>query len=206
METKDSESVSPSGESDRELIRRAQGGDQQAFADLYGRYRRKVLNYLYRFTGNRSVSEDLTQETFLKISRNLDRYQPTGSVAGWIYKIAGNLALNALRDRPASREISLDEPLELEEGTVSRMETLAGSDPRPDEEAVRAEQERVVQQALMKISPPYRKALILCDIEGYPYRIAAQILDCSINTIASRVARGRIQLADLLGYLRGEKP
>ena len=190
-------------EADHALIRRAQKGDQQAMSLLYGRYRGKVLNYVYRFTGNRATAEELTQETFLRVVHNLPRYRPTGSVAGWIYRIAKNLSLNTLRDSKEDLEISLDEPLVLgDEESVNRAEAIANPGPRPDQEAVRSEQERAIQRSLLKISPRYREAVILCDVEGYPYREVAQILNCSINTVASRLARGRAQLARLLGYLK----
>ena len=191
-----------SPESDRELILRAQGGDEEAVTVLYVKYRCKILNYLYRFSGNRSTAEELTQETFLRMVQHLQSYRPTGSVAGWIYRIARNLVLNTLRDRPKSREFSLDEPLTLEEDAVDRGEAIPGVGPRPDEEAVRSEREAQIQCSLLKISPRYREVVILCDIEGYAYREVAQLLHCSINTVASRLARGRAQLATLLGYLK----
>ena len=189
---------------DQELVRKAQKGDRAALGVLYSRYRRKILNYLYRFTGNRATAEELTQETFLKVVRYIHRYRPTGSVAGWIYKIARNLAMNALRDRPKITEVPLDEPVPTQEGEVSRAEVIPGNTPQPDEEVQRAETERRIQQSLLKISPVYREVVILCDIEGYPYKEASDILRCSINTIASRLARGRSQLGSLLGYLRKE--
>ena len=196
----------PGGEvSDQQLVRWAQKGDQRAFTELYARYRRKIFSYLYRFTGNRAAAEDLTQETFLRVVRSLHRYRPTGSVGGWIYRIAGNLALNALRDRPKIEEISLDEPLELDEDSVDRLSAIPSADPQPDEQAASREKEMVIQQALKKIPPVYREVVILCDIEGYAYQEAADLLDCSINTVASRLSRGRSQLAGLLGYLRKEE-
>lgn len=189
-------------DSDRDLMRQAQHGDREAMETLYARYRRKVLNYLYRFTGNRATAEDLTQEAFLRVVTHVHQYRPTGSVAGWIYRIAGNLARNALRDRPLRREISLDEPLTLEEDSVQRLEVIPGSDPKPDEEASRSEEESAIQEALTKVATHYREVLILCDMQGYSYQEAADILKCPINTVASRLARGRAELAQLLGYLK----
>ncbi|MBI3317593.1 MAG: sigma-70 family RNA polymerase sigma factor [Candidatus Omnitrophica bacterium] len=191
-------------ESDHELIRRAQKGRAEAMSALYKRYQRKVYKYLYHFTGNRSTAEELTQETFVRVIEHLPGYRPTGSVGGWIYRIAGNLGLNALRDRPSVREISLDEPVELAEGSVDRKDALAGWGPRPDEEAASRERKGLVRRSLLKVSPPYRSVLILCDIEGYPYQEAAEMLGLPINTVASRLSRGREQLAKLLGFLKKE--
>ena len=193
-------------DSDQGLIARAQGGDALAITALYGRYRVRVLNYLYRFTGDRMAAEDLVQETFLRVVRHLPSYRPTGSAAGWIYRIAKNLALNHVRNRKGHAELSLDEPLVYgEEEEMDRSEAIPGPGAAPDEQADQAEQGEAIQGALLKISAPYREVLILCDIEGHPYREAAEILRCSINTIASRLARGRVQMARLLGYLKKEE-
>ena len=191
--------------SDQELIARAQKADPRAMTALYLRYRVRILNYLVRFTGNRMVAEDLVQETFLRVVRHLPSYRPTGSAAGWIYRIAKNLALNHLRDRRSDPELSLDEPVLYGDGEeMNRSEAIPGPDPGPGEKASRGEIADTIQQALLQIAAPYREALILCDVQGYPYREAAEILRCSINTIASRLARGRAQLARLLGYLKEE--
>ena len=189
-------------ETDQALIAKAQRGSQEAMTTLYIRYRRKVLNYLYRFIGNRSTAEELTQETFVRVVQNIHRYRPTGSAAGWIYRIAGNLAMNAMRDHPTTRELSLDEPVTLEEDTVERSEAIPGFGPKPDEEAVRMEREEAVQRCLMKLSSMHREVVILCDIQGCSYREAADLLKCPINTVASRLARARAELAELLGYLK----
>jgi RNA polymerase sigma-70 factor, ECF subfamily len=190
---------------DHLLMKRAQQGDHQALTELYSKYRVRILNHLYRYTGNRSAAEDLTQETFVRVVQNLHRYKPTGSVAGWIYRIAGNLALNRIRDRKAARHLSLDEPLQMEEGTLDRGEAIPNEQPGPDESAHKIEIEERIQKALTRVTPCYREAVILCDIQGCAYREAAEMLGCSINTIASRLSRGRAQLAQELGYLREER-
>lgn len=190
------------GDSDQELVRQAQAGDPQAMTALYGRYRVKLLNYLYRFTGERTAAEDLAQETFLRVVRHLPSYRPTGSVGGWIYRIAKNLALNQVRDRKARPEFSLDEPVVYGEEEMNRAEAIPGPQESPAGEASREEEGAAIQQALLQVAAPYRETLILCDIQGHPYKEAAEMLRCSINTVASRLARGRAQLAQLLGYLK----
>ncbi|MCM8794789.1 MAG: sigma-70 family RNA polymerase sigma factor [Candidatus Omnitrophica bacterium] len=191
---------------DHELIRRAQQGDQQAMSLLYSRYHRRILNYLYRFTGDLTAAEDLTQETFIRVVQHAPRYRPIGSVAGWIYRIAGNLARRYMtKKRHSLNDVSLDDSLELEENTVDRAETIPGKGPQPDDEASKAEREALVQLSMLKVSPRYRQVLIMCDIEGLAYRDVAEILKCSVNTVASRLARGRAQLAKVLGYLKKEK-
>ena len=196
-------------ESDAQLMRMAQQGDSQAITALYMRYRRKVLNYLYRLIGNRHVAEEMTQETFLRVVKHLPSYRPTGSVGGWIFRIAKNLALNSFRDKKGIQEVSLEESLpsqDSDEGQDGprRAEVIADCKDSPQETAGHREVEREVQGALLKVAPPFREVLILCDIQGYAYREAAEILQCSINTVASRLARGRAKLAELLGYLKEE--
>ena len=193
------------GPSDHELVRLAQTGNQQAVTDLYVRFKSRVFNYLYRFTGNRAATEDLTQETFIRVYRALPRYRPTGSVAGWIYRIAGNLALNGIRHSKTLKEVSLQDEFETDEGeTYERGSTLASEDLGPEELAEASETGLAIQRALTKVSPVYRQVVILCDIEDHAYKEAAQILRISINTVASRLARGRTQMAKELGYLKKE--
>lgn len=193
-------------EADWALVRRAQSGDSGAVTELYMRHRQKVFSYLYRFTGNRTSAEDLTQETFVRVVRHLPRYRPTGSFAGWVCRIAGNLALKEFRAHPAGREVSLDEPVALCDGeSVDRSEAIPSGNPGPQQELARVETESAVQSALMKIAPVYRETVILCDIEGFGYREAAEMCRVSINTVASRLARGRAQLAKALGYLKRER-
>lgn len=190
---------------DQALVARAQAGNQQALATLYVRYRRKILNYAYRFVGDREMAEELTQETFVKVVEHLPRYRPTGSVAGWIYRIAHTTALHTLRDRRTHRAVSLDEPVALEDGAaVDRAEAIPNQGPKPDEEAAAKERERAVQRQLERLPTPYLQAVILCDLEGYSYRQASEMLRCPINTVASRVARGRALLATRLGFLHEE--
>lgn len=188
---------------DEELVRLAQKGDARAVSALYLRHRRKLLNYLYRLTGDRALAEDLTQETFLRVVRHIGGYRPTGSVAGWIFRIAKNLALNSFRDRKGVQETSIDEPLKEEENEGARRESvIPHGGPGPDREAQRKETEQRIQQALLKLPPAFREVLVLCDIQGYAYKDAAEISNCSINTIASRLARARMKMADLLGVLK----
>jgi len=192
---------------DEQLIQLAQKGDPQAVSALYLRYRAKLVNYLYRLTGDRALAEDLTQETFLRVVRHLPSYRPIGSVAGWIFRIAKNLALNSFRDRKAAKEVSLEEPgldRSEEEESGSREQTIPHPGPGPDREAARRETERKIQQALLKLPPVFREALVLCDIQGYAYKEAAERANCSINTIASRLARARMKMAGLLEFLRRE--
>lgn len=189
-------------EPDQKLVRMAQSGDAAAVSELYARYQRRVLNYLYRFTGSRETAEDLTQETFIRVVRNLGRYRPTGSVAAWIFRIAKNLALNGIRDRKGKEELLLDAPKEREGGDeMTLMEIIADTRPSPAQEAGRSEVEEAVQKALLELPPVFREAVLLCDLQGCAYKEAAKILGCPIDTAASRLARGRARLAQLLGYL-----
>lgn len=194
-------------EPDQRLVRRAQRGDTMAVSELYARYQRRILNYLYRLTGSREAAEDLTQETFIRVVRHLGGYRPTGSVAGWIYRIARNLALNGIRDRKGKEALSLDEPRENAEGEeMTPMEIVADSRPSPAQEAGRMEIEEAVQRALLQIPPVFREVVVLCDVQGCAYKEAAEILGCPIDTVASRLARGRAKLAELLEYFKEGAP
>ena len=194
-------------EPDQKLVQMAQRGDAMAVSELYARYQRRVLNYLYRFTGSREAAEDLTQETFIRVVRNLGRYRPTGSVAGWIFRIAKNLALNGIRDRKGKEELLLDELKDNEEGDeMTPMEIVADTRPSPAQQAGRLVMEEAVQKALLELPPIFHEVVLLCDVQGCAYKEAAEILGCPIDTVASRLARGRAKLTELLGYLKEGAP
>jgi RNA polymerase sigma-70 factor (ECF subfamily) len=195
---------------DVELLRRAQEGDTQALTELYLRYHAKVLNFIYRLVGDRSLAEDLTQETFVQVIRHLSAWRPVGSVSGWIHRIARNLVFNRFREERLAREISIDQPIRSESSEDPQVhellieDCLADPHAGPDKEAAEVEIVEKIQAALAKVALPYREALVLCDIQGYSYKEAAQIMGCPIDTVASRLARGRAKLAKLLGYLKKE--
>lgn len=193
---------------DENLIIRAKEGDREAFDELYHAYKRPILNYLYRFIGNRHCAEELTQETFIRAYVNLHRYEPRAKFSSWLYRIAGNLARNFLRHasydkraRPVKADPYVDTARE-----ASPVEKIGDRAKKPDEHAQAKEIEVLIQQAIDQLPVHLKEAVILCDIEELSYEAAAKIMKCRPMTVGSRIWRGRKKLAELLHYIKnGEK-
>lgn len=189
---------------DADRVIRAKEGDREAFEELYSRYKRPILNYLYRFIGNRHHAEELAQETFVKAYMSLHRYQPRAKFSSWLYRIAGNLARNFLRHASYDKRA---EPVRRDaysggSGEISPFDSISSSAKGPAEHAQSKEAELLIQQAIDKLPPHLKEAVVLCDIEGFSYEEAAKVMGCRSMTVGSRLWRGRKRLADLLEYIR----
>jgi len=193
---------------DENIVIRAKEGDREAFDELYNAYKRPILNYLYRFIGNRHCAEELTQETFIRAYTNLHRYEPRAKFSSWLYRIAGNLARNFLRHASYDkrvRPVKVD-PYSDASGDVLSTENIACPAKKPDEHVYKKEIEAIIQQAIDYLPVHLKEAVILCDIKELSYDDAAKIMKCRPMTVGSRLWRGRKKLAELLDYMKnGEK-
>jgi RNA polymerase sigma-70 factor (ECF subfamily) len=164
------------------------------------RHTRRIYNLCYRFTGNSTEAEDLTQDVFLRIYRTLPSYRAVhGGFATWMTSVTRNLLIDhyrrTRRDRMTS---SLDDELQhLEDKFVSA--------DRPDHRAQVGELSAQVQKALQKISPDLREAVILRDLQGLEYNEIQHVLQVPEGTVKSRINRGRIELARALEQM-GVRP
>jgi RNA polymerase sigma factor (sigma-70 family) len=155
----------------------------------------RVYRLAYRLTGNRADAEDLTQETFVRVFRSLDRYQP-GTFEGWLHRITTNLFLDGARRRTRLRFDALGESAE----------RLPASDRTSPERGFEHENLDVdIQEALNALKPQYRAAVVLCDIEGLSYEEIGTTLGISTGTVRSRIHRGRAQLREALAH-RAPRP
>jgi RNA polymerase sigma-70 factor (ECF subfamily) len=177
--------------SDEELLVLAKNNDRQAFDELHIRYRRRIMNFVYRMIGDKETAEDITQETFIRVYTHLESYQ-TGNFSGWIYTIARNLSRNELKKRRRAREISLEASVSgREDDDFSWTDVLSKKGEIQEVEARQKEFEDRVQKAINKLPLKYREVLILCGIQGYSYKEAAKILNCSVRNIGVRMHRAR---------------
>ena len=191
------------------LVRQCMAGDQQAWQHLVVSQHRRIYAICYRFTGSPSDAEDLTQEVFLKLYRNLasfDAYK--GSFQTWITTLARNLLVDHFRRTRLERATdSLDASISSEDGG-SDGPTLADrlADPRPSQEAHASGLELKVriQQALAQLSPELREAVVFRDLEDMDYNEIAQVLRIPEGTVKSRISRGRGELARLLQRIEGQ--
>jgi RNA polymerase sigma-70 factor, ECF subfamily len=156
----------------------------------------RVYRLAYRLTGNRPDAEDLTQDVFVRVFRSLHRFQP-GTFEGWLHRITTNLFLDSARRR---QKIRFDG---LADGSAER---LPSAWPGPSEQLADADLDHDVAAALAALTPEFRAAVVLCDIEGLSYEEISAVLDVKIGTVRSRIHRGRAQLRAALDHRRPTGP
>jgi RNA polymerase sigma-70 factor (ECF subfamily) len=188
------------------LAARCLAGDAHAWEDLVHSQQRRVYGICYRFTGSQSDAEDLTQDAFLKIYRNLANFDPArGSFVTWMTTLTRNLLVdNFRRSRMDRVSDSLDEPLGDTEDGPTGAERLADTRPSQEKHAAGLELRAQIQAALAQVSPDLREAVILRDLEDMDYKDIADVLGIPQGTVKSRISRGRAELAKLLQRLEGQ--
>jgi len=180
--------------SDEELLARVVNGHTDAFDLIVSRYKDRLYNFAFRFVGDSDTAEDIVQETFLRAFRKRREYRAIANFSTWIFTITGNLAKSELRRRKRWRFLSLDwSP----EGDANGME-LPDESHRPDNSTETVLVERSIQQAVQSLPANYRQAVVLRDIEGMSYQEIAEIANCPLGTVKSRVNRGRLKLQQKL--------
>jgi RNA polymerase sigma-70 factor (ECF subfamily) len=182
------------------LVRQCLAGDAHAWQQLVVSQHRRIYAICYRFTGSSSDAEDLTQDVFLKLYKNLSSFDlQKGSFQTWITTLARNLLVDHFRRTRLDRASdSLDATFDGEEDGPTMADRLA--DPRPSQEhhVSSLEQKSRIQAALKQLSPELREAVILRDLEDMDYKEIAQVLRIPEGTVKSRISRGRGELARLL--------
>jgi RNA polymerase sigma-70 factor, ECF subfamily len=180
---------------DEELMLRFQKEDMMAFDLLVSRYKDPLMNFIYRFIGNTDDAADILQETFLRLYRKKHLYETIARFSTWIYTIAGNLAKSELR-KPHRR---LGMPMyRKDEDSEEHEIAYPDRNPLPDRTADSAVKAKLIQDALLKINPDFREAVILRDIQDLEYEEISAILALPLGTVKSRINRGRTQLQQLL--------
>ena len=159
-------------------------GDADAFRSVYEAYRDDVYAFVSRMVIDTAAAEDLLQETFLRLYREAERYDPCRPLEPWIYRIARNLAVDYLRSRKRKPAQSLtgadDAPLETEDPT-----------PGPVEEAVVREREALLREGLERLRPSQREIFVLIDMEGLKYEEVADMLGISVKAVGARLRKAR---------------
>lgn len=179
--------VSPAA-SDDDLLRRLRAGDEAAFTALYVRRQGGVYRFALRMSGSPAIAEDVMQETFLALIREPERYNSLrGTLSSYLYGIARNHVLRRLQG----------------DGKFAAPEDPSVAPPDPLAELMLRERSGLVWRAVLALPPHYREVIVLCELESLSYAAAAEILDCAVGTVRSRLSRAR----ELLGEkLRGLDP
>jgi RNA polymerase sigma-70 factor (ECF subfamily) len=153
------------------VVRRAQAGDKDAFADLFHQLHQPILNYVYRTVGDRQAAEDITQDAFIRSHERIGQLGPPWDFKSWIYRIASNLALDYLRK--GRRFVDVEDPEDLRTSPTTR---------RPAERQVQSEEvKRSVHESILMMPTTYRQALLLREINGLSYQETASAMECSYD-------------------------
>jgi RNA polymerase sigma-70 factor (ECF subfamily) len=177
---------------DEDLLRLALAGDEAAFTALYRRRQQSVYRFALQMSGSRSVAEDVTQEVFMALVRDGQRFDPErGRLLAFLFGIARNHVL-----RRTDRERLFTPMIEADEGVP--MDTTLTTESDPLTELTRGEMIARVRAAVLALPPHYRETVVLCDLNEMSYAEAAEVIGCAIGTVRSRLHRARAMLIDKL--------
>jgi len=187
-------------DSDAQLVVLCLRGDGPSWETLVRRHTRRVFNLCYRFTGNPAAAEDLSQEVFLRVYRTLASYQTTqGAFPTWLTTVTRNLLVDHYR---RSRRDRLTDSID---DAMPQLEEKHSPARAPDRAAEAAELSAQLQRGLAGLSPELREAVVLRDLQGLDYSEIRTVLQVPEGTVKSRINRGRIELARILGEM-GVRP
>jgi len=170
------------------LVKLALKGDQRAFAEIVELYKDKIFHLGYRMLSNRHEAEDVVQETFLRVYKNLDRYDQKQKFSTWIYRIGTNLCIDRLRKRKPS--YSLDAELNDQDGTDGYA-LLPGDERTPESEYLLSETQQLIHQAIDSLPDKYKTVMVLRYLQELSLQEISEVMDMPVTTIKTRVHRGR---------------
>ncbi len=181
----------PERDEDLELAARHRYGDEEAFEEVFHRFRALVFGLSFKLCGNHELAADLSQDVFLRIHRHLGNFKGQASLNTWVYRVTLNCVRSHLRKK-ALPAIGL-----LEEGDERGVQLL---DPvrSPEDLAVARSEQRRVRAAIARLPRRFAEAVILRDLGRLRYEEVAQVLSIPVGTVRSRLARGRLRLHKLL--------
>ena len=182
------------------LVRRCIAGDAVAWEEIVQRYHRRIYNICYRFAGSADDAQDLTQEVFIRMYRTLNSYDVArGAFMTWVTTLSRNLLVDHFRKTKHDRLTdSLDSTASDNPDALTLSDRIPDEGPAPDSGVQSRETHDAVHQALQKLSPELREAVILRDLQDMDYREIATVLKVPEGTVKSRINRGRAELARLL--------
>jgi RNA polymerase sigma-70 factor (ECF subfamily) len=182
------------------LVRRCVSGDAAAWQEIVQQYHRRIYNICYRFSGSADDAADLAQEVFIKMYRTLSTYDTTrASFMTWVTTVTRNLLVDHFRKGKYDRVTdSLDATPGNQEDGLTLAEQLEDKSASPETKLRSQETQKLVHEALKRLSPELREAVILRDLQDLDYKDIAKVLNVPEGTVKSRINRGRTELARLL--------
>ncbi|NUO65130.1 MAG: sigma-70 family RNA polymerase sigma factor [Gemmatimonadaceae bacterium] len=188
---------------DADVVALAQEGREVAYRELIRRYERPVFSLVFRMVRDRATAEDLSQETFIKVLNNIDKYVPEFKFSSWLFKIANNLAIDHLRRRRI-QTVSMDGAPDAT--TASQIEAtsfeLASHGESALDELEARELGSAIERAIAALRPEYRSCIMLRHVEGRSYEEIAATLDLPLGTVKTYIHRARHELRKALEEAR----
>lgn len=172
--------------SEDDWVRRAQAGDGKAFSELVRRHQNRIYRYLLRMLGSHEDARELTQDAFIKAWQALPQWQPEAQFRTWLFRIANNTALDALRRRKLVEFVPLDDSFD-----------APGSEPDPERQAQATQEVRQLEANLKKLAQEHRQILLLREVEEMSYEEIGSVMSLSEGTVKSRLARARAALIEI---------
>ncbi len=178
---------------DNSLVTEFISGNDEAFTQLVTRYKDSITNYLNMMVGDYDIAVDLSQETFLRVYRSINRYSNLYLFSTWIYRIATNLAIDEIRYRKRRGQVFYKNVLGSRPSAAKDGYEFEITDVRrsPRDEILRKESSQILGDAIRSLPKKYRTAFIMKEVQELPYETIAKVLNCSAGTIKSRLHRAR---------------
>jgi len=181
---------------DYKLVQKAKNGDQQAYAELMGRYRDSIYYMLLKMVSNTSDAEDLMIEAFGKAFKNIDQYTPSFAFSTWLFKIATNNCIDFIRKRRTST-ISIDQTSDDQE---IQSITIQSDTPDPEEHMINDQKVKLLRDIVSKLKPRYKTLVELRYFNEYSYEEISEELELPIGTVKAQLFRARELLYNILKY------
>lgn len=180
------------------LIRRTREGDVRAYRQLYDLYSKRVLNFCYRLTGSRETAEEVTQETFVSVYRNVGALKDASRFEPWLFMIARNFVYQVYR-RKRLPTVSADATDE-DNREIVHLEADGGS---PEDQMLRGELQQVARQIIQSLAFKYREVFVLAVLEGFSYLEVAEMVGRKVQSVKTDIHRARLMIRERMArYLR----
>ncbi len=178
------------------LIKKAKNGNITAFEKLIISHERNVYNIAYRMFNNEEDAKDMAQEVFIKVYKNISKFDENSKFSTWVHRITVNTCIDEIRKRKGKETSSIDEIIELDDNSVKKQ--YINNTPTPEETLISKENIESLKQSINNLSETHKTLIVLRDIQGLSYSDIADITDSSLGTVKSRLARARTQLKNII--------
>jgi len=173
--------------SDDKLVKEICNGNLKAFNILYQKYSSPILNYIYKLTGNTEIAEDIFQETFIRVINNIERYNPLYRFSTWIYTIASNLCFNELKKINKNKILFQESVLNGHEESKHSHIQIQSKEKNPLERIEILDIQEKIKGAIDQLSETHKMVFIQKFYQELSYKEIAEIMNCSIGTVKSRI-------------------